>query len=95
MPALAVALEADQLVFATDVAGVYEDPDQGTAEPIMRLTPGDARALIGSGAATPGSMAPKLESAVDFAERTGRSALICALEDIEAALAGTAGTTVG
>jgi carbamate kinase len=92
---LAVALEADRLVFATDVAGVYDNPDQETAEPIARLTPDDARALIISGAATPGSMAPKLESAVDFAERAGRSALICSLEDIETALAGTAGTTVG
>ena len=47
------------------------------------------------GGHAPGSMAPKLESAIDFAKARGRYALICALDQIAAALAGRAGTRVG
>lgn len=91
---LAVALAARHLVFATDVAGVYRNPEETQGEPIAELPVDEARALIDGGAATPGSMAPKLESAAEFATATGRPAHICALERIEAALAGRAGTRV-
>ena len=40
-------------------------------------------------------MAPKLESAIQFAETTGRSCRICALDQIDATLAGEAGTRIG
>lgn len=91
---LAVALSAEHLVFATDVAGVYQHPEQRDGDPLASLSAAAAQALIESGAATPGSMAPKLESAVDFAAATGRAAHICALDQIEQALAGNAGTTI-
>jgi carbamate kinase len=41
-----------------------------------------------------GSMGPKVEAACRFAEKTGRSAAIGALELAEAILAGEAGTTI-
>jgi carbamate kinase len=91
---LAVALAAAHLIFATDVSGVYEHSDQQEGEPISVLSPAAAHALIDSGAAGPGSMAPKLESAADFASATGRAAHICGIDDIEQAMAGTAGTRV-
>jgi carbamate kinase len=92
---LAIRMSAAHLVFATDVAGVYGDPDSRSGEPLPSLDPESARALIKRGIATPGSMAPKLESAVDFAAATGRKAIICSLEGIEAAMTGDAGTRIG
>ncbi|MEJ2089114.1 MAG: carbamate kinase [Gammaproteobacteria bacterium] len=91
---LAVTVAARHLVFATDVAGVYRNPEQTQGEPIAELGVDEARALVDAGAAMPGSMAPKLESAAEFATATGRTAHICALDRIEAALAGRAGTRV-
>ena len=92
---LAIRLNASHLVFATDVAGVLAEPDASSAVPLARLDLDSARSLIDRGVAAPGSMAPKLESAIDFAAATGRSALICALDQIDAALTGSAGTRVG
>ncbi|HEY5645590.1 MAG TPA: hypothetical protein VIS76_06610 [Pseudomonadales bacterium] len=92
---LAIALDAEHLVFATDVAGVYADPQAPSGMPLASLTLEAARALIAGGVVAPGSMGPKLESAVDFAARTGRAALICALDAVELALVGRAGTRVG
>ena len=92
---LAVRLNATHLVFATDVAGVLAEPATPFRAPLPSLDLAYARTLIKSGVAAPGSMAPKLESAIDFAGATGRSALICALDQIDAALAGSAGTRVG
>ena len=41
-----------------------------------------------------GSMLPKVTAACDFARATGKAAVIGALSDIDAMLAGTAGTWV-
>jgi len=92
---LAIRLDAACLVFATDVAGVFADPQVLSGVPLASLDLKAARSLIQRGVAAPGSMAPKIESAVDFAAATGRSALICALDEIEGAIAGEAGTRIG
>jgi carbamate kinase len=41
-----------------------------------------------------GSMGPKVAAVCDFVERTGRRATVGALDDLQAILAGHAGTTV-
>jgi carbamate kinase len=92
---LAIRLDAARLVFATDVAGVFDDPKAIHGRPLQELDPDSARALIQRGIAAPGSMAPKLEAAIDFAAATGRSAVICGLDRIEDAVADGAGTRVG
>ncbi len=56
---LAAALHAAQLIFLTDVPAVLD----ARREPIERLAPPQATALIASGAAA-GGMIPKLEAAV-------------------------------
>lgn len=92
---LAIELDAERLVFATDVDHVYEHFGQPDARPLERLSTRRARELLGTDALAPGSMAPKVASALDFVAATGRSASICALQDIHKALAGTAGTVIG
>lgn len=92
---LAVRLDAAAMLFATDVDGVYED--FGGAAPALLRTLGldDARARLARGEFPPGSMGPKVESAVAFAAATGRTATIAAAGDLTAALTGGCGTRVG
>jgi carbamate kinase len=87
---LARELHADLFVMATDVDGVYESWGTPDRRKLDRVTPGD---LAGSSFAA-GSMGPKVAAAVQFVERTGRRAAIGALQEIEAIVAGTAGTSV-
>jgi carbamate kinase len=87
---LAIGLEADALLLLTDVDAVYRGWGTADAAPIRRATVAEMRALD----LAAGSMAPKVEAACRFAERTGRPAAIGALEQAADLLAGTAGTTV-
>ena len=84
---LAWALEADRLIFLTDVEGVLDS----SRRLVPRLTVRDARALLASGVAS-GGMIPKLEACVQALERVsvarivdGRSpgALLNAMEEGE------------
>ncbi|MFZ2501551.1 MAG: carbamate kinase [Nocardioides sp.] len=87
---LAEELGADLLVIATDVDGVYAGwgtPDQ---QLLTQVRPEQIDAL----GLPAGSMGPKVEAAVRFVERTGRSAAIGSLRDIADIVAGTAGTRV-
>ncbi|HET6774518.1 MAG TPA: carbamate kinase [Acidimicrobiales bacterium] len=87
---LARQLEADLLVLATDVDGVYTGwgtPDQRR---IDSATPGTLAGLD----LVAGSMGPKVEAAVHFVEATGCRAVIGALDDLPAILEGRGGTVV-
>ena len=87
---LAREVEAQLFVMATDVDGVYDG--WGTPEQVKldRITPADLRARDFAA----GSMGPKVEAACRFVESSGQRAAIGALADIEAIVAGTAGTNV-
>ena len=91
---LAIALQAERLVFVTDVDGAYEQYGGRTPRRIERISSEAARACLAAGVFGPGSMAPKMESAAQFAEATGRRAIVAAPGAIQAALRGAAGTTV-
>jgi carbamate kinase len=87
---LAEALDADMLLVLTDVASVETDYGTPGARPIHRATPADLRALPFPA----GSMGPKVEAVCRFAEVTGGTAAIGSLRDVDAILAGKAGTIV-
>jgi carbamate kinase len=83
-------LDADLFVMATDVDGVYVDwgtPDQRRLD---RVTPDELRAIPFPA----GSMGPKVDAATEFVEATGKRAAIGSLEQLDAMVAGTAGTNV-
>ena len=83
-------LDADLFVMATDVDGVYVDwgtPDQRRLD---RVTPAELRAIPFPA----GSMGPKVDAATEFVEATGKRAAIGSLEQLDAMVAGTAGTNV-
>jgi carbamate kinase len=87
---LARELDADLLVLATDVDGVYADWGTERARLVERATPDELRAL----ALPSGSMGSKVEAACDFATGSKGRATIGALGRIETLIDGTSGTTV-
>jgi carbamate kinase len=87
---LAREVDADVLVMATDVNGVYADWGTPEQRLIDRITPAELR---GSPFAA-GSMGPKVEAAIRFVDKTGRRAAIGSLAEIEAIVNGEAGTQV-
>ena len=87
---LAEEIEADFLILATDVDGVYRNWDTPEQQRIARASPTDFRH-----ANFPvGSMGPKVEAACTFVENTRGVATIGALEDIAAMVAREAGTVI-
>lgn len=93
---LARDIGAEQLLILTDVEGIYEGWGREDARLLERLTLAEARRLLEdpeSGLGS-GSMRPKLEAAADFLASGGRRAVIAALEDGMAAVAGRAGTEI-
>jgi carbamate kinase len=89
---LAEETGVDVFVIATDVRGAalnYETPRQRF---LRKLTPGKAARYLARGHFPPGTMAPKIESCVEFVKRTGKRAAITSIEAIEKAVAGRAGT---
>ena len=85
---LAFELEADLLIMATDADGVYLNWGTDSAEKISTTTPDE----IEKHEFEAGSMGPKVEAACDFVRRTGQRAVIGALADLPAMVAGNAGT---
>ena len=92
---LAQQVEADTLIILTAVEKVavnFGKPDQKWLD---ELTPELARQYIAEGQFAPGSLLPKVEAAVKFAESApGRSALITLLEKAKDGVAGRPGTAI-
>jgi carbamate kinase len=87
---IACELNADLFVIATDVEGVFLDWGTPASRRVTRAAPESLHGVSFSS----GSMAPKVEAACRFASRTARRAVIGALGDIEAMIAGHAGTSI-
>jgi carbamate kinase len=92
---LATALSAERLVFVTDVSHAYTRFGHADQREIHTMSLVEARAHLQAGTFAPGSMAPKVESAVAFVEATRRPAVIAALGSLAPALRGATGTTIG
>ncbi len=91
---LAEKLGADLFVILTGVDRVYLNfgrPDQVAAS---RLAVSEAKRHLLDGQFPAGSMGPKMETAVDFVEKTGKEVLITSVEKLKEALSGKAGTRV-
>lgn len=92
---LAELLDADLLIILTAVEKVAINYRKENEQWLSDLTPDDARKYIAEGQFAPGSMLPKVEAAVKFAEsKPGRTALITLLEKARDGIAGETGTAV-
>ncbi len=87
---LARELGADALLMLTDVAAIEQDWGEPSARAIRRIS-SDA---IGRLAFAPGSMAPKVAAAREFAEGSGGIAGVGRLQDAAAILRGEAGSVI-
>jgi carbamate kinase len=90
---LARDIEADMLILATDAQAVFVGFGTPQQRAIVAADPGILLSRYESEFAA-GSMLPKVIAASDFAAATGKPAMIGALADIDAMLAGDAGTRV-
>lgn len=91
---LGTELEADTLLFLTDVEYAYADyggPDQ---RPLREVAVDELRTRLENDEFAPGSMGPKVRACCQFLERGGDRAVITTPGRLEAALAGETGTRV-
>ena len=92
---LAEELDADSLIILTaaeKVALYFGTPHQVE---LSHLTPDEARKYEAEGHFAPGSMLPKVQAAVKFAEsKPGRTALITLLEKAKDGIGGKTGTSI-
>ncbi len=92
---LAEALDADLLIILTAVENVmihFNKPDQKV---LREISTEEARRYMDAGEFAPGSMLPKVEASVKFAESgEGREALITLLEKAKDGIEGNTGTII-
>ena len=92
---LAQQLDADCLIILTAVEKVAIHFGKPDVEWLADLTPAKAQEYIEAGEFAPGSMLPKVQAAVAFAEsKEGRTALITLLEKAKDGVAGKTGTAI-
>lgn len=88
---LAASLKADLFIIATDVKGIFLNWEQPNQKLIRQTSP----AFLRQQKFATGSMGPKVEAACRFVEKTGRTAVVGSLEEIEDLAVGLAGTRIG
>lgn len=91
---IAQLINAEKFVLATDVEFVYLNFQKENQQVIRKMTVIEARQYIAEGHFEKRTMLPKIESAIEFVEKTGRKALICSLDKICDALEGESGTVI-
>jgi len=83
---LAVELEADGYIILTDGGGIWENFGKPEAREMEAATPEYLRGT-GAGQKFPGSMGPKVNSAIDFVEQSKKSGVWAAIGDLKDAAA--------
>ena len=91
---LAGVVGAEVLLILTDVDRVFLDFGKPNQRPVDRMTVQECKNFLKEGEFPPGSMGPKIESAVRFLESDGTRSVITSLDKAREAIAGTAGTTI-
>lgn len=92
---LALDMHADMLVILTAVEKVSINFRKSNQEDLDRISVAQAREYIAQGHFAPGSMLPKVESCIEFVEKSnGGKALITSLEKAREALQGKTGTLI-
>lgn len=92
---LAEGMNADILMILTEVEHVYLNFRQENEKKLEQLTVREAEEYMGQGHFAAGSMLPKMQAAIAFANsKKGRKAIITSLYKAEEALAGKTGTVI-
>ena len=91
---LAEEVDVDIFMIATDVKGAHLNFGQPEEIFLSELSPEKAKQYIVDGQFPAGSMRPKIEAALQFVEKKKGRAVICSIEEIDAAFDGRAGTQI-
>lgn len=91
---LAADLDADLFLILTGVPKVALDFGKPTQRYVDRLTVAEAEKHMADGQFPPGSMGPKIESALEFVKATGKQVLITDVDVLREALQGKDGTAI-
>ncbi|MCD8809140.1 carbamate kinase [Mammaliicoccus sciuri] len=90
---LAQQVEADTFMMLTDVPNVCVNFGKENEEKLQTISVEEAKQYVAEDQFPAGSMLPKIEAAIQFAE-SGKEAIICSLDDAIDALEGKAGTRI-
>lgn len=90
---LAQQVEADTFMMLTDVPNVYVNFGKANEQKLETISVEQAKNYVAEGQFPAGSMLPKIEAAIQFAE-LGKESIICSLDDAIDALNGKAGTRI-
>jgi carbamate kinase len=91
---LASRLGVDCFIVSTDADRVYLDYRKPTQRALGRVTAAEMEAHFAAGQFPPGTMGPKIESALRFLNAGGREVIITSYEHLRSAAGGDAGTHV-
>ncbi len=91
---LARSIGAELFIILTQVPQVYLHYGTPQQKALQELSVGQAREYLRQGEFPPGSMGPKIESAIEFIEARGGEVLITSVEELRAALRGEGGTRI-
>jgi len=92
---LAEDVKADMLIILTDVKAVFLNyrGEKGCEMELRKTTPEDAARYMKEGHFAPGSMGPKVQAAIDFAMKGGKT-IITSPRYLEDSMKGDAGTLI-
>jgi carbamate kinase len=88
------AVDAMELVFVTDVPGIYRGYGTDAERLLRTVSAADLRSQLAAGAFPEGSMGPKVRACLAFLEAGGERAIITRPSDLGAAVDGAAGTRI-
>ena len=91
---LATDLNADLFIVLTNVPMIAENYGRPNQKWLRSLPVDQARAMMEKNQFPPGSMGPKVQSAIDFVEATGKEVLITDADSLKMALERKAGTFI-
>jgi carbamate kinase len=91
---LAYGIRADLLLILTDVEKVAVNFQKPDVRWLDRLTPAEAKQYLAEEQFGRGSMAPKIEAALDYLEHGGKRVIITDTANLPRALAGQTGTHI-
>ncbi len=91
---LAEEVGVNIFLIATDVDGASLNYGQPNQKLLRKMTVGEASGYLSEGQFPPGSMGPKIVSAIEFLKGGGKRAVITSIDAIDKAAAGKAGTEI-
>jgi carbamate kinase len=91
---LAREINADIFIVASDVEGAAVDWGKPEQRLLRKVALSEIREYVKAGHFPEGSMGPKVNAVIQFAESTGNRGIICNLDDIQKSVEGVAGTEI-